>query len=97
MIHDSKNYCVTLNESGGVIIVAVGRGPGGGFCGRGADFGGPGGGFFSLSSSSGLPLLLLSIKPSPGRPKPPPGSQKPPPVTPLSKITTLPRLLRISK
>ena len=33
--------------------------PGGGFGGPGGGFGGPGGGFFNLSSSSGLPLLLL--------------------------------------
>jgi len=46
-------------------------GPGTGFCS-------PGGGFFSLSSSSGLPLLLLSLKPPPGPPKPAPGPQKPP-------------------
>ena len=32
---------------------------------------------FSLSSSSGLPLLLLSLKPPPGAPKPPPGPPKP--------------------
>ena len=56
-------------------------GPGGGFCGPGAGFGGPGGGFFSLSSSSGLPLLLLPLKPPPGPPKPPPGPPKPPPGT----------------
>ena len=47
-------------------------------------YGGPGGGFFSLSSSSGLPLLLLSLKPLPGPPKPPPGPPKPPPVNPPS-------------
>ena len=50
----------------------------GGFCGPGAGFGGPGSGFFSLSSSSGLPLLLLSLKPPPGPPKLAPGPQKPP-------------------
>ena len=32
---------------------------------------------FNLSSSSGLPLLLLSLKPPPGAPKPPPGPPKP--------------------
>ena len=46
---------------------------GGGLGGPGGGFGGPGGGFFSLSSSSGLPLLLLSLKPPPGPTKPPPG------------------------
>ena len=30
-----------------------------------------------LRSSSGLPLLLLSLKPPPGAPKPPPGPPKP--------------------
>ena len=49
------------------------RGPGGGFGGPGGGFGGPGGGFFSLSSSSGLALLLFSLKPTPEPPKPPPG------------------------
>ena len=39
--------------------------PGGGFGGPGGGFGGPGGGFFSRSSSSGLPLLLLLLKPHP--------------------------------
>ena len=43
------------------------------FGGPGGGFGGPGGGFFSHGSSSGLPLLLLSLKPPPGPPKPPPG------------------------
>ena len=34
--------------------------------------------FFSLSSSSGLPLLLSSLKPPPGAPEaPPPGPPKP--------------------
>ena len=54
---------------------------GGGLGGPGGGFGGPGGGFFSLSSSSGLPLLLLPLKPPPGPPKPPPGPPKPPPGT----------------
>ena len=45
--------------------------------GPGGGFGAPGGVFFSLSSSSGLPLLLLSLKPPPGAPKPPPGPPKP--------------------
>ena len=49
----------------------------GGFGGPGGGFGGPGGGFFNLSSSSGLPLLLLPFKPHPGPPKPP----KPPKTT----------------
>ena len=49
-----------------------------GFGTPGGGFGAPGGGFFSLSSSSGLPLLLLSLKPPPGAPKPPPGPPKPP-------------------
>ena len=43
------------------VIIDIVGGPGGGF-------GGPGGGFFSLSSRSGLPLLLLSLKPPPGPP-----------------------------
>ena len=47
------------------------------FGGPGDGFGAPGGGFFSRSSSSGLPLLLLSLKPPPGAPKPPPGPPKP--------------------
>ena len=64
-----------------VIIIDIGGGPGGGVGGPGGGFGGPGGGFFSLSSSSGLPLLLLSLKPPPGPPKPPPGPPKPPPGT----------------
>ena len=51
----------------------VGGGPGGGFCGPGVGLGGPGGGFSSLSSSSGLPLFLLPLKPPPGPPKSPPG------------------------
>ena len=46
----------------------------GGPCGG---FGAPGGVFFSRCSSSGLPLLLLSLKPPPGAPKPPPGPPKP--------------------
>ena len=50
---------------------------GGGLGGPGGGFGGPGGGFFSLSSSSGLPLLLLSLKPPPVAPKPPPGPRTP--------------------
>ena len=45
--------------------------------GPGGGFGAPGGGFFSLSSSSGLPLLLLSLKPPPGASKPPPGPPEP--------------------
>ena len=49
----------------------------GGFGGPGGGFGGPGGGFLNLSSSSGLPLLLLPFKPPPGPPKPPPGPPKP--------------------
>ena len=55
-----------------VAIIDIGGGPGGGVGGPGGGFGGPGGGFFSLSSSSGLPLLLLPLKPPPGPPKPPP-------------------------
>ena len=39
---------------------------GGGIGGPGGGFGGPGGGFFSRSSSSGLPLRLLLLKPPPG-------------------------------
>ena len=62
------------------VFVGLG-GPGGGF-------GAPGGGFFNLSSSSGLPLLLLPLKPPLGPPKPPPGH-------PISKITTLSRLFRV--
>ena len=50
--------------------VFLGGAPGGGF-------GAPGDGFFSLSSSSGLPLLLLPLKPPPGPPKPPPGPPNP--------------------
>ena len=46
----------------------------GGFGGPGGGFGGPGGGFFSTGSSSGLPLLLLLLKPSPGPPKPTTGT-----------------------
>ena len=48
------------------VVFGVFGGPGGGF-------GGPGGTFLNLSSSSGLPLLLLPPKPPPGPPKPPPG------------------------
>ena len=62
-----------------VISIVVGGGPGCGVGGPGGGFGGPGGGFFSLSSSSGLPLPLLSVKPPPGPPKPPPGPPTPPP------------------
>ena len=58
--------------------------------GPGGGFGAPGGVFFSLGSSSGLPLLLLSLKPPPGAPKPPPGpppgAPKPPP-GPLEHFT----------
>ena len=50
-----------------------------GFCG-------PGGGFFSLSSSSGLPLLLLPLKPPPGPQKPLPG---PPPYSLLGPPTII--------
>ena len=75
---------ITLKSSiavGGEVLVV------GGFCGPGVGFGGPGGGFFSLSSSSGLPLLLLPLKPPPGPPKPAPGTQKPPPgPTPPRKL-----------
>ena len=46
-------------------------GPGTGFCS-------PGGGFFSLSSRSGLPLRLLSLKPPPGLQKLVPGPPGPP-------------------
>ena len=68
----------------------------GGFGGPGGGFGGPGGGFLNRSSSSGLPLLLLSLKPPPGAPKPAPGPQKPPPgPPPLTKIMTPPLLLRV--
>ena len=69
------------NNRGRVRIFDIGV-TGGGFGGPGGGFGGPGGGFFSLSSSSGLPLLLLSLKPPPGPPKPAPGPQKPPPGPP---------------
>ena len=48
-----------------VVIVDIVGGPGGGFGGPGGGFRGPGGGSFSLSSSSGLPLLLLSLKTTP--------------------------------
>ena len=41
------------------------------FGGPGGGFGGPGGSFFSLSSSSGLPLLLLLLKQPSEPPKPP--------------------------
>ena len=68
--------CSTLED--GIIVVGVIIDIGGGLGGPGGGFGGPGGGFFSLSSSSGLPLLLLSLKPPPGPPKPAPGPQKPP-------------------
>ena len=61
---------------------------GGGLGGPGGGFGGPGGGFFSLSSSSGLPLLLLSLKPPPGPRKPAPGPPKPPPGPPTMSIIT---------
>ena len=50
-----------------------------GLGGPGSGFGAPGDVFFSLSSSSGLPLLLLPLKPPPGAPKPlqgPPTQQK---------------------
>ena len=56
-----------------VVIIDIVGGPGGGFGGPGGAFRGPGGGLFSLSSSSGLPLLLLPLKSPPGPPKPPPG------------------------
>ena len=46
--------------------------------GPGRGFGGPVDGFFNFSSSSGLPLLLLSLKPPPGPPKPVPGPPGPP-------------------
>ena len=49
----------------------------GGFSGPGGGFGGPEGGFLNLSSSSGLPLLLLPFKPPPGPPKPALGLPKP--------------------
>ena len=61
-----------------VTIIVVGGGPGCGVGGPGGGFGGPGGVFFSRSSSSGLPLLLLPLKPPPGPPKPPPGPPNPP-------------------
>ena len=61
-----------------VVIIVVGGGPGCGVGGPGGGFGGPGGGFFSLSSSSGLPLLLLPLKPPPGPQKPAPGPPGPP-------------------
>ena len=51
-----------------IIDIAVGPGDG---------FGGPGGGFLN-NSSSGLPLLLLPLKPPPGPPKPLPGPPGPP-------------------
>ena len=69
------------------VIFDIGGGLGGGVGGPGG-FGGPGGGFFSLSSSSGLPLLLLSLKPPPGPPKPPPGPPTPPPRPPPMSIIT---------
>ena len=59
------------------------------FSGPGGGFGGPGGGFSSLGSSSGLPLLLLSLKPPPGPPKPAQGIRQPPPgPSPPMKIMT---------
>ena len=61
-----------------VVIIDIVGGPGGGFGGPGGGFRGPGGGFFSLSSSSGLPLLLLPLKPPPGPQKPLPGPPGPP-------------------
>ena len=42
----------------------------------GGGFGGPGGSFPNLSSCSGLPLLVLSLKPPPGAPKRPPKPKK---------------------
>ena len=61
-----------------VVCVCVWGGPDGVSCGPGAGFGGPGGVCFSLSSSSGLPLLLLSLQSPPGPPKQAPGPQKTP-------------------
>ena len=52
--------------------------PGGGFGGPGGGFGDPGGGFLNNNSSSGLPLLLLLLKPPLGPPKPLPGPPGPP-------------------
>jgi len=49
----------------------------GGPGGPGTGFVVPGVVFVSLSSSSGLPLLLLQLKPPPGPPKPPPGTSHP--------------------
>ena len=49
-----------------------------GFGGPGGSFGAHGGCFFCLSSSSGLPLLLISLKPHPGLQKPVPGPPGPP-------------------
>ena len=73
-------YFEHRNNRGRVIIFDIGRVPGGGF-------GGPGGGFFSFCSCSGLPLLLLPLKPPLGPPKPPPGPPTPPPgPSPMSKI-----------
>ena len=72
-----------------VIIIDIGGGPGGVVGGPGSGFGGPGGVFFSLSSSSGLPLLLLSLKPPPGPPKTLTGPPTTPPgVPPMSIIMT---------
>ena len=65
----------------------------GGFGGPGGGFGGPGGGFFSLSSSSGLPLLLLPLKPPPGPLKPVPGPQTPPPGPPPYSLLGPPTII----
>ena len=82
------NYSKSRNNRARVLIIDIG----GGIGGPGGGLGGPGGGFFNLSSSSGLPLLLLSLKPPPGPPKPPPGPRIPPP---MSIINTLARLFRL--
>ena len=66
------------NTVSSFLIVLVSNCPGDGFGGPGGGFGGPGGGLLNLSSSSGLPLLLLPFKPPQGPPKPPPGPPKPP-------------------
>ena len=52
-------------------VAFVGLGGPGGFLGA------PGGWSLNLSSRSGVPPLLLSLKSSPGAPKPPPGPPKP--------------------
>ena len=71
-------FCDPLQNAVQTILYCVLCWPSG-FGGPGGGFGGPGGGFFSLSSSSGLPLRLLPLKPPPGLQKPLPGPPGPPP------------------